>query len=267
MRSTVSAAVVAAFQSPKSHVYTAPQRLVHNIRRGNFTRLIASIHPRCHQGPNRTALNRYPEIFTTASAAVPNAQRILSFGCSTGEECVTLARYFPNAQIVGTDINPMNLLKAWKHRSERIHFVYANDRALNGFGGFDAVFCMAVLRTWKRKRIVDFYPFDRFAERALFLESLVRPGGLLVIHGATYRFGDTAHQCKYDAIPVTARQETRVYLPDGVTEAEPEGCIFRKLKPTGSGNDPNSSGYSVKDALCKSLRRCAGSGANSVLLT
>ena len=229
MRSTVAAAVTAASQSP-------PQRIFRDIRRGNFTRLVASLHPRCHQGPNATALNRYPEIFTAAAAAAPNAQRILSFGCSTGEECVTLASYFPSAQIVGTDINPLNLLKAWKYRSEQIRFVYASDRFLNGFGGFDAVFCMAVLRTWKRKRIADYYPFDRFAERALFLEFLVRPGGLLVIHGATYRFGDTAHQCTYEAIPVTTRQDTKVYLPDGITGAIPEGFIFRKLRPFAPGS-------------------------------
>jgi hypothetical protein len=90
---------------------------------------------------------------------------------------------------------------------------------------------MAALCTWKRKRVAEFYPFDRFAERALFLESLVRPGGLLVIHGATYRFGDTVHKCAYETIPVTASQETKVYLPDGVTPAVREGCIFRKLKP------------------------------------
>ena len=228
MRTTVVAAVSAAFQFRQ---YTAPQRLLRNIRRGQFTRLVASLHPRCHQGPNKTALNRYPEIFAAAAAAAPNAQRILSFGCSTGEECVTLANYFPDAQIVGTDINPLNLLKARKHRSERVRFVYAGDRFLCGFGGFDAVFCMAVLRTWKRKRVAEFYPFDRFAERAQFLESLVRPGGLLVIHAATYRFADMMHKCAYETIPVTAFQETKVYLPDGVTEAIPEGCIFRKLKP------------------------------------
>jgi tRNA G46 methylase TrmB len=113
MRSTVAAAVTAAFQSP-------PPRIFRDMRRGNFTRLVASLHPRCHQGPNTTALNRYPEIFTAAAAAAPNAQRILSFGCSTGEECVTLASYFPSAQIVGTDINPVNLIKARKHRNERI---------------------------------------------------------------------------------------------------------------------------------------------------
>ena len=231
MRTTVGAAVNAASHFRQSQVYTAPKRILRNIRRGQFTRLVASLHPRCHQGPNKTALNRYPEIFAAAAAAAPNAQRILSFGCSTGEECVTLANYFPHAQIVGTDINPLNLLKARKHRSERVRFVYASDRFLCGFGGFDAVFCMAVLRTWKRKRVAEFYPFDRFAERAQFLESLVRPGGLLVIHAATYRFGDTVHRWTYETIPVAAHQRTKVYLPDGVTETTPESCIFRKLKP------------------------------------
>jgi hypothetical protein len=231
MRSHVPAALIAADLFRQSQVYKAPKRILRKIGRLHFTRLVASLHPGCHQGPTKTALNRYPEIFAAAAAAAPNAQRILSFGCSTGEECVTLANYFPNAQIVGTDINPLILLKARKHRSERIRFVYASDRSLSGFGGFDAVFCMAVLRTWKRKRIAEFYPFDRFTERALFLESLVRPGGLLVIHGATYRFGDTVHNCAYETIPGRASQETKVYLPDGVTEAIPEGCIFRKLKP------------------------------------
>ena len=117
-----------------------------------------------------------------------------------------------------------------KYRSEQIRFVYASDRILNGFGGFDAVFCMAVLRTWKRRRIARHYPFDRFAERALYLDFLVRPGGLLVIHGATYRFGDTARKCVYETIPLAA-SHNEVYLPDGATEATPECCIFRKLKP------------------------------------
>jgi len=231
MRTTVVAAVSAAFHLRQSQAYKAPQRILRKIGRLHFARLVASLHPGCHQGPNKTTFDRYPEMFAAAAAVAPDAQRILSFGCSTGEECVTLANYFPNAQIVGTDINPLNLLKARKHRSGRIRFVYASDRILSGFGGFDAVFCMAVLRTWKRKRIAEFYPFDRFAERALFLESLVRPNGLLVIHGATYRFGDTARQWAYEAIPLRVYQETEVYLPDGVTKTRPDGCIFRKLRP------------------------------------
>ena len=114
------------------------------LKRGKFAKAASLLHPGCHQGPNRTALNRYPEVF---AAAAPGARRILSFGCSTGEECVTLAEYFPKAEIVGADINPVILLQARKHRSDRIRFVYASDRILSGLGGFDAIFCMAVLRS------------------------------------------------------------------------------------------------------------------------
>lgn len=203
---------------------------IRKIRRGKFLKAIAKLHPGWHQGPNRTSLNRYPEIFAAAAALLPNALKILSFGCSTGEECFTLSEYFPAALIIGTDINPLNLWKAKKFRSERIRFVYALDSLLKRFGPFDAVFCMAVLRTPQRAHIADRYPFERFEERVLFLDSLVRPGGLLVIHNASYRFSDTANQSPYETIPVAAPYDT-VFLPDGLTEATPDGSIFRKLEP------------------------------------
>ena len=165
--------------------------ILHYVKRGKFAKVASLLHPGCHQGPNRTALNRYPEIFAAAAAAAPDARRILSFGCSTGEECVTLADYFPKAEIVGAEINPVVLLKAMKNRSDRIRFVYASDRILKRLGGFDALFCMAVLRS------AGLYPFEIYEERALFLETLVRPGGLLVIHNSPYRFGDTARRGSY----------------------------------------------------------------------
>jgi hypothetical protein len=64
------------------------------------------------------------------------------------------------------------LLKAMKNRSDRIRFVYASDRMLKRLGGFDALFCMAVLRS------AGHYTFEIYEERALFIETLVRPGGL-----------------------------------------------------------------------------------------
>jgi hypothetical protein len=204
----------------------------HYLKRGKFAKAVSVLHPGCHQGPNRTALNRYPEIFAAAAAAAPDARRILSFGCSSGEECVTLADYFPNAEIVGAEINPVILLKAMKRRSKRIRFVYASDRILRRLGGFDAVFCMAVLRS------AGHYPFEIYEERALFLETLVRPGGLLVIHNSPYRFGDTARKDSYETVPVDAPRDIGSFLPDGVTEAEPDGSIFRKLgSPTSRSRD------------------------------
>jgi hypothetical protein len=91
---------------------------------------------------------------------------------------------------------------------------------------------MSVLRSSERKRLAGHYPFERFEERVLFLESLVRPGGLLVIHNSTYRFSDTTHRIAYEVIPVSARHDEGVFLPDGITEVEPDCCLpkARNLK-------------------------------------
>ena len=58
-----------------------------------------------------TFVDRYPRIFTFVKDQLANtaAPRLLSFGCSTGEEVFTLRRYFPQAEIVGIDINPRSI--------------------------------------------------------------------------------------------------------------------------------------------------------------
>ena len=68
---------------------------------------------------------------------------------------------------------------------------------------------MAVLRS------AGHYPFEIFEERALFLETLVRSGGLLVIHNSPYRFGDTARKDSYETVPVDAPRDIGSFLPDG----------------------------------------------------
>ena len=66
-----------------------------------------SVHARqIHQTAPYTWLDRYPELFDLAARLAPDARRILSFGCSTGEELVSLRRRFPEAEIVGAEINP-----------------------------------------------------------------------------------------------------------------------------------------------------------------
>ena len=46
-----------------------------------------------------------------------------------------------------------------------------------------------------------------------------------------YCFSDTAHLGSYDRIPVAAQHDKGVFLPDGVTEVEPDGCLWRKREP------------------------------------
>ncbi|MGE3528547.1 MAG: class I SAM-dependent methyltransferase [Methyloceanibacter sp.] len=162
--------------------------------------------PGIHQVSNRTAFDRYPQIFAGAARAAPDARRVLSFGCSTGEECATLKQYFPRAEIVGVDVNPLSLLRAWwRYSGQSMHFAYVNDLALKARGPFDVICCLTVLRDTRldaERSIRDSYPFDRFDERVRFLNSLLKPGGLLIFHGNMYRFCDTSIVSEYEVIPL-----------------------------------------------------------------
>jgi len=218
--------------------------ILHYIKRGKFAKVAALLHPGCHQGPTRTAFDRYPEIFAAAAVAAPDARRVLSFGCATGEECVSLATYFPAAEIVGADINPVILLKARKHQSDRIRFVYASDRTLSQMGGFDAVFCMAVLRHAGR------YSFEDFEERALFLETLVRPGGLLVIQFALpfrrrgtkglLRDDPGRRASRHRVVPSRRRYRSRVRRQH-ISQAKVRSSHYGRLSSVGSSAFSGSS--------------------------
>jgi hypothetical protein len=205
------------------------QKLPRKISR-NWPALLPGIH----QLSNKTSFDRYPQIFAAATAALPNPQRILSFGCSTGEECVTLQRYFPFAEITGTDINPINLLKAMKHRNDRIRFVYGNENTLSMRGLFDAIFCLTVLRDTRLDglpSIREVYPFERFDERVRFLHSLLRPQGLMIFYGNMYRFCDTSVAYHYQAIPLVHTPHGRniTFTRDGTNDGlQYLDVLFRK---------------------------------------
>jgi SAM-dependent methyltransferase len=181
---------------------------VHKRLRSTFREALPALIPGIHQLSAKTAFDRYPQIFAGAARIAPNARRILSFGCSTGEECATLKMYFPRAEIVGTDVNPLSLVKArWRCRSNKaINFVYANDPALTASGPFDVICCLTVLRDTRldaEASIRETYPFDRFDERVTFLNSLLKPGGLLVFHGNMYRFRDSSVVNEYEVVPLS----------------------------------------------------------------
>ena len=177
------------------------KRLQHTLQKS-----LPALLPGIHQVSAKTAFDRYPQIFAGASHAAPNARRILSFGCSTGEECATLKMYFPQAKVVGADVNPVSLCKArWHYGSDSVSFAYASDLALKLRAPFDAIFCLTVLRDTRldaEASISETYPFDRFDERVRLLHSLLEPGGLLVFYGNMYRFSDTSIAEHYENVPL-----------------------------------------------------------------
>jgi ubiquinone/menaquinone biosynthesis C-methylase UbiE len=159
----------------------------------------------------------------------------LSFGCSTGEECASLKKYFPQAEIVGTDINRLNLWRARRrHGGNGIDFIHASDEALASQAPFDAIFCLTVLRDTrldKEPSIREAYPFERFDERVRFLDSLLRPGGLLVFYGNMYRFRDTSVAQDYEIVPLahTPVGKNITFARDGTNDGvQYLDALFRK---------------------------------------
>src|SRR5687767_9417567 len=70
-----------------------------------------------HQTTVLTSMDRYPTVFSACRHLFAEQKeiRILSFGCSSGEEVLTLRQYFPHAYITGADINPRSLALCRKH--------------------------------------------------------------------------------------------------------------------------------------------------------
>ena len=65
--------------------------------------------PHRFQPFNFTRADRYPWPFAFARDQLPANANILSFGCSTGEEIISLKAYLPSAHIRGQDIDPRNV--------------------------------------------------------------------------------------------------------------------------------------------------------------
>ncbi len=157
-----------------------------------------------------TSMNRYPVIFSGCSEYFKERQniKILSYGCSTGEEVLTLRKYFPDATIVGADINKHSLQICRNLPvDEKIKFINSTPNEIKKHGRFDIVFCMAVLQRTPHQvteqgitSLKKIYPFEKFEQQIIELDEYVKEGGLLVTHFTQYSFTDTRVSSKYKAL-------------------------------------------------------------------
>jgi trans-aconitate methyltransferase len=190
-----------------------------------------------------TFADRYPRIFDFVASQLPEGRpaRILSFGCSTGEEVFTLRRRFPAAAVRGLDINP-GAIAVCRRRLARqpdplASFAVAGSSEAEPSGGYDAIFCMAVLRDGRltqadltcshRLRFADFARVVQDFHRCL------RPGGLLAVRHCNFRVCDAPAGAGFEpvlSLPVRRPGATPVYGPNerlmpGAGYAE---LVFRK---------------------------------------
>ncbi|HEY4124322.1 MAG TPA: class I SAM-dependent methyltransferase [Rhizomicrobium sp.] len=152
---------------------------------------------------NHTLPDRYPWIFRHAVEALTECTtpRILSFGCSRGDEVFALADYFPRAEIRGLDIDPANIARCRERvasaQTERLSFAAAATTALEPSENYDALFCLAVLCNGDltnsgAERCDPIITFQAFERMVGDFARCLKPGGFLFLHTANFRFCDTA---------------------------------------------------------------------------
>jgi SAM-dependent methyltransferase len=158
-----------------------------------------------------TLPDRYPWLFGFAASRIGARQnlRILSFGCSRGEEVFALRKYFPGAAVKGIDINPRNvargLARARAEKSASVTFEIAATTEREPTGFYDAIFCLAVLcngdlTTSNAQRCDPLLHFERFDRMIGDFARCLKPGGLLLLHTTNFRFCDTSVARDFDVV-------------------------------------------------------------------
>lgn len=198
------------------------------------------------QWVNKTRANRYPRIFrfVQQQLGADSAARILSFGCSTGEEVFTLRRYFPRATIKGLDINAANIAICRKRlratSDAHISFETKGSTADEPDAAYDAIFCMAVLRHGGLKRpevtrCDHLIRFEDFAAAVADFHRCLKPGGLLVLRFSNFRLADTPAVAGFETllrVKTLPPAELPLFGPDnrrlpGVSDPD---TVFRKRR-------------------------------------
>lgn len=162
------------------------------------------------QPQGTTAYDRYPEELGAAAAALATATPdILSFGCSSGEELLTLRRHFPGSRIRGLDINPVAVRAARRlvHDADEdaaITVARAGDAGGEPAESYDLVVALAVFRHASLNDapescagVLDFASFERTVTG---LSACLRPGGVFVIRHANFRFTDCAVAADFEPV-------------------------------------------------------------------
>lgn len=180
--------------------------LIKRIRDRRRAPLVGQFQPYNHTLPNR-----YPWLFRFAADALAGREdlRILSFGCSTGEEVAALTAYFPDAAIKGLDIDAGNIARCrargWGSSENRVRFAAAGDTHAEASNAYDAIFCLAVLCHGDlthsgATRCDPSITFAAFESQVTDFARSLKPGGLLLLHTSSFRFRDTDIANSFDVV-------------------------------------------------------------------
>lgn len=184
--------------------HPAPPFLQRLWRRGRFgmaRRLRPPVEGR-FQPYGHTRPDRYPWLFDFAARDLKDlaTPRLLSFGCSRGDEVFSLRRRLPRAAIRGLDIDPNSIAEASvRSRAAQdplLSFAVASGAQGEPSAYYDAIFCLAVLchgdlTLGRAQRSEPLMRFRDFEAAVADLARCLKPAGLLFLHTTNFRFCDT----------------------------------------------------------------------------
>jgi hypothetical protein len=137
---------------------------------------------RVFQMSGATSVIRHSIFFKDLARVIPQPRRILSFGCSTGEELLSLKNCFPSSEVCGAEIDPSRMEEARQKTLCRV------DTLENLPGDFDLIFAMSVFCRWP--------PSNGFLEKRWVMDGIlslsrrIAENGTLVIYNACYDVRD-----------------------------------------------------------------------------
>jgi SAM-dependent methyltransferase len=196
---------------------------------------------------NDTSVDRYPKIFrfVQSTLGATSKIRILSYGCSTGEEVFSLRSYFLYAVIKGIDINAENIAACRRRLKDKpdaaMSFEFASSIEAEPAAVYDAIFAMAVLRHGSLglpgvTRCDHLIRFDEFARAVDDFKRCLKPGGLLVIRHSNFRLCDAPAGTAFETILRVKNAETTkktpIFGPDNLLMAGVEytDAVFRRIE-------------------------------------
>ena len=183
-----------------------------------------------NQFANTTKVNRYPLLFKRTKEVVGECEKILSFGCSTGEEVETLKKlYFKKSEVCGYDLNS----EAIGIAKNRYNYMFFSQYKEVSRHRFNLIFCCSVLcqfPNWSD------YSFERFEETLLYVDNLLEVEGYLVIYNSSFDFEDTEiFKKKYKVIQIKKEKLfNKAMVPlrekDQTVKKSKPSIIFKKVK-------------------------------------
>lgn len=159
--------------------------------------------------------------------------RILSFGCSVGDEVASLIYCFPDSIIFGCDINTQLLDRCFQTfgTNKNIRFFESNEQNIIGNGPYDIIIASAVLcRNPSPPNYGAVFPFAYFDNIIGLFDSVLKNNGLLCIPNAGYMFKDSKARSNYRPI-----RSDIMYNTTFVDVLHKDGSIFLKQEKTYGG--------------------------------